>query len=81
MRLVIALVVPTLKISAIKRMVSDIKLRRILPLANQLRHQLRNPLAFGHEELTLVAAQPMSKLTAIIFSEGKRPPDGARIRK
>jgi hypothetical protein len=38
--------------------------------SHELRDQSRNPLAFAHEGLNLVAAQAMSKLVSIILSEG-----------
>ena len=46
--------------------------------SNEFRDQSRNPLAFAHEGLNLVAAQAMSKLVSIILSEGmwRRLPTG-----
>jgi hypothetical protein len=38
--------------------------------SNEFRNQSRNPLAFAHGGLNLVAAQAMSKLVSIILLEG-----------
>src|SRR5260370_37670722 len=66
-RLMITLLVPALKKSAIKRMLCDVRLVWIDLFNSQLRHQARNPLAFVHERLNLVAAQAMSKPVRISF--------------
>src|SRR4029077_16093470 len=66
-RLIITLLVPALKKSAIKRMLCEARLVWIDLFSSKLRHQPRNPLAFVHEELNLVAAQVMSKPARISF--------------
>ena len=38
--------------------------------SSQFAHETRNPLAFVHEELNLVAAQMMGKLQGFTFPEG-----------
>jgi hypothetical protein len=49
--------------------------------SNEVRDQPRNPLAFVHEELNLVAAQTMSKPAGITFPEGKRAHHRSRIKE
>jgi hypothetical protein len=39
----------------------DVRLSRVDIVITQLSHQPRNPLAFGHGQLNLMAAQRMSK--------------------
>src|SRR5260370_24771617 len=66
-RLMITLLVPALKKIAIKRMPCDVRLVWIDLFNSQLPHQPRNPLAFVHEGLNLLAAQVMSKPVLITF--------------
>src|SRR5260370_38645115 len=66
-RFIITLLVPAPKKSAIKRMLCDVRLASIDLFNSQLRNQARNPLAFVHEGLNLVAAQVMSKPERISF--------------
>jgi hypothetical protein len=73
-RLVITLLVPTLKIGAVIGMARDLDFPGIEIFAAQLRHESRNPLAFGHEELSLLVALMMSKQAGIIFSRANVPP-------
>src|SRR4029077_3051340 len=61
MRLVITLFVPAVEKRAVKRVFCDVRLSRIDIVITQLSHQPRNPPAFGHGELNLMAAQRMSK--------------------
>ncbi len=61
MRLVITLFVPATEKRAIKGVVCDVCLVRINIVTGQLGHKLRNPLAFVHGALNLLAAQRMSK--------------------
>jgi len=70
-RLVITLLVPTLKIGAVIRMTRDLDFPGIEIFADHLRHESRNPLAFVHEELNLLVALMMSKQAGIIFSRSK----------
>ncbi|HZD06660.1 MAG TPA: hypothetical protein VE176_00350, partial [Candidatus Limnocylindrales bacterium] len=65
---------------AVKWMLCDIRLTRIDIAITQLSHQLRNPLAFAHGRLNLLAAQIMSKPALNSFSEGKnRPPQAGEL--
>jgi hypothetical protein len=68
-RLIITLLVPALKKGAIKWMLCDVCLVWIDIFSSQPGHQPRNPLAFVHEGLNLLAAQIMSKPARISFSE------------
>jgi hypothetical protein len=53
----------------------DLSLVRINIVAGQLGHEVRNPLAFIHGTLNLLAAQIMSKPALISSSQGEdRPP-------
>ena|SRR5215212_1691495 len=61
MRFVIALFIPAMKKGAVKRLVCDVFLVQMAFVASQVGYKLRNPLAFVHGELNLVAAQIMSK--------------------
>ena len=75
MRLVITLFVPATEKRAVKGVVCDVCLARIHIVTGQLGHKLRNPLAFVHGALNLLAAQMMSKPALTSFSEGEdRPP-------
>jgi hypothetical protein len=49
----------------------DIGLVWIDIFSSQLRHESRNPLAFAHRGLNLLAAQMMSKPTRSSFPEGR----------
>src|SRR5437879_827505 len=71
MCLVIMLFVPATEKRAIKGVVCDVCLARIDIVTTQLRHQLRNPLAFVHGKLNLMAAQRMSKPAFNSFPVGK----------
>ena len=73
-RFVITLFVPTTEKRTIKRMVCDGCQVRIDTVTGQLDHKLRNPLAFVHGALNLLAAQRMSKPALISFSEGHPHP-------
>ena len=66
-RFVIMLLVPAHEKGAIKWMLCHIGLGKIDIFRAQLRHEPRNPLAFGHEELNLSMAQVMSKQARISF--------------
>ena len=83
MRFVITLFVPALEKRAIKRVFCDVRLSRIDIVITQLSHQPRNPLAFGHGELNLMAAQRMSKPPTTSSSEDTltRPLSFARERR
>lgn len=70
MRFVVTLLIPALKIGAVKRMMSDVDLRWIDIFAHQIRGESRNPLAFVHAGLNLVAAQMMGKPRGFTFPEG-----------
>jgi len=74
MRLVITLFVPATEKRAIKRVVCDVCLVRIDIVIGQIGHKLRNPLAFVHGALNLLAAQRMSKPALTSFSEGHPHP-------
>ena len=79
-RFVIALFVPATEKRAVKWVLGDVRLARIDIVASQLSHQLRNPLAFVHGKLNLVAAQIMSKPALNSVSEGKnRPPQASEL--
>ncbi len=73
-RLVIPLFVPATKKRTIKRMVCDVCLVRIDTVTGQLGHKLRNPLAFVHGALNLLAAQIMSKPPTHQLSEAHPHP-------
>ena len=76
MRLVITFLVPAVEKRAIKWVPCDVRLALIDIFPSQLGHPLRNPLAFVHEGLNLLAAQIMSKPARINFSEEQdRPPE------
>jgi hypothetical protein len=80
MRFVIALFIPAVKKCAVKGVVRNIGLVQIQVVVTQLSHQLRNPLAFAHGKLNLLAAQIMSKPSLNSFSEGKnRPPQAGEL--
>jgi hypothetical protein len=68
-RFVITLVVPATEKRAVKRVLCDTRLTRIDVLTTQLSDQPRNPLAFAHGKLNLLAAQIMSKPPTISSSE------------
>ena len=70
-RLIILLLVPALKKRAIKWMPCDLGLDWIDAFSSQLCHEPRNPLAFAHRGLNLLAAQMMSKPTRSSFPEGR----------
>ncbi len=61
MGFIVTLLIPTLEIGAVKRMMFDVDLRGIDIRAHQIRDEARNPLAFVHEGLNLIAARMMSK--------------------
>ena len=76
MRLVIMFFVPAVEKRTIKWVSCDVRLAWIDIFPSQLGHPLRNPLAFVHEGLNLLAAQIMSKPARINFSEEQdRPPE------
>ena len=62
-------------------MFSYFNLGGIPTFSNEIRDQPRNPLAFVHEELNLIAAQTMSKPAGITFPEGKRAHHRSRIKE
>ena len=64
---VITLFVPAFEIGAVIWMIDDVDLRRIDSFASELAHEARNPLAFVHEELNLIAAPMMGKLAGFTF--------------
>src|SRR5438445_13376088 len=59
-RFVITLFDPATEKRAVKRVLCDVSLTQIDIATTQLSHPLRNPLAFAHGTLTLLAAQIMS---------------------
>ncbi len=71
MSFVITLFVPAMEKRTVKRVACEVCLVRIDIATGQLGHKLRNPLAFVHEALNLLAAQIMSKPALISFSEGE----------
>ena len=71
-RFIIPLLVPALKKRAIKWMACDLGLAWIDIFSSQLCHESRNPLAFAHRGLNLLAAQMMSNLTRGTFPEIRR---------
>ena len=77
MRLVITFFIPAMEKRAIKWMFHDVSLVRIDIFNRQSCHELRNPLAFAHEGLNLVAAQRMSKPARISFPEEEDCPPHA----
>ena len=77
MRLVITFFIPAMEKRAIKWMFQDVSLVRIDIFNNQLGHEPRNPLAFAHEELNLLAAQMMSKPARTSFFDGQDCPPRA----
>src|SRR6266571_1975304 len=80
-RLIITLLVPALKKGAIKWMLCDVCLVWIDIFGSHAGHQPRNPLAFVHEGLNLLAAQIMSKPARINFpQEQDCPPQAGNPR-
>src|SRR5437899_5490223 len=73
-RFVITLFVPTTEKRAVKRVLCDVCLTGIDIVTTQLRHQLRNPLAFVHGKLNVMAAQIMSKPRTTHSSQGHPHP-------
>ena len=71
MRFVILLFIPAMKKGAVTRLVCDVSLIRMRFVASQLGYKLRNPLAFVHGKLNLMAAQRMSKPAFNSFPVGK----------
>ena len=71
MCLVIMLFVPATEKRSIKGVVCHVCLARIDIVLGQIGHQLRNPLAFVHGALNLLAAQRMSKPAFNSFPVGK----------
>ena len=69
MRLVITFFIPAMEKRAIKWMFHDVFRVGIDIFNRQPCHELRNPLAFIHESLNLLAAQMMSKPACISFPE------------
>ena len=74
MRLVVTLFIPAMEKRAIKWMFCD-----VLPVSIDIFHpnlgnELRNPLAFVHEELNLPTAQMMSKPARTSFWEEQDGP-------
>src|SRR5262249_18612693 len=59
--LVVTFFIPAVEKCAIEWMLCNVPLVWIGLFSNHLGNELRNPLAFVHEELNLVAAQIMSK--------------------
>ena len=78
-RLVITLLVPTLKIGAVIRMVHDLDFPGIEIFAAKLRHESRNPLAFVHEELNLLVALMMSKQALSFLEQMCHPPQAGEL--
>src|SRR5579864_8324075 len=60
-RFIITLFVPTTKIGTVEPMLRYIA-RKIVGVALQFAHKLRNPLAFAHVRSNLMAARMMGKL-------------------
>jgi len=75
------LLVPTLKIGPVKWMVRDVDLGQIDIFSQKLPDQLRNPLAFVHEEPNLSAAQTMGKPARIISPEDERARHRVRVKE
>jgi len=75
---VIMLLVPALKIGPVKGMARDVDLGYIDIFSQKLPDQLRNPLAFVHEEPNLIAAQTMGKPARSISPEDERARHRAR---
>jgi hypothetical protein len=69
MRLVLTFFIPTIEKRAIEWMPCKVSLVWIDIFGNHLGHELRNPLAFAHEGLNLLAAQIMSKQARTSFFE------------
>jgi hypothetical protein len=69
-RFIISLFVPTAEEGPIKRMICDVS-RRIDVHSFEVAHETRNPLAFVHEELNLIAAQMVGKLRPFTFFRGR----------
>lgn len=70
--LVIALFVPATEKRLIKWMLCHIGPARVHLSAGQLGHEPRNPLAFAHERLNLLAAHTMGKRPAKKLFEERR---------
>jgi len=79
MGFVVSLLVPALKVSPIERVPGDVARRNIDTFADELSDELRNPLAFVHEEPNLSAAQTMGKPS--IFAEDERARERVRANE
>ena len=73
-RLVITFFIPAMEKRAIEWMFHDVSLVRLGVFNNQLGYKPRNPLAFVHEGLNLIAAPMMGKLARFTF-----PGDGISV--
>jgi hypothetical protein len=74
-RLVVTFFIPAVEKRAIEWMLCNVSLVWIDVFGNHLGNEPRNPLAFVHEELNLLAAQIMSKPARTTLSEEQdRPP-------
>jgi hypothetical protein len=73
MRFVVTLLVPALKIGAVKWVARDFARRKIDIFSDELGHKLRNPLAFAHDVPNLIAAQTMGKPSIFPEDEPTRP--------
>jgi len=69
MRLVVTFFIPAVEKRAIEWMLCNVSLVWIGVFGNPLGNELRNPLAFVHEELNLLVAQIMSKPARTTLSE------------
>src|SRR5205814_9244852 len=72
-RLIITLLVPALKKSAIKRMLCQVRLVWIDLFNRQLRYQPRNPLAFVHEGVELGRGSDNEQTNTYQFRSGNTP--------
>ena len=78
-RFVVTLLVPALKVGAIKWVPRNFARREIDILSDELGDKLRNPLAFAHDAPNLIAAQTMGKPS--IFPEDKPTRPRVRVNK
>lgn len=74
MRLIITLFVPATEIGSIKRMAGNRHLCKVDIFSVELPDEARNPLAFVHEGLNLIAAPMMGKPARVTF-----PGDGIAV--
>jgi len=80
-RFIVALFIPAMKERTIKWVLRDRPAPFIHIPAFHVAHQMRNPLAFAHDGLSLIAAQTMSKPRRLTFPEHRHVACAASARQ